>query len=120
MHSAVYGTCTKVHQSYPDISDKQTGWLGAHNCISINRPRRTDTRRSSTLVNTDDMENRLVIGNRGGQLTFRNWGDIGLSPASQDTTQTNKPPKQDNKTGGVSSAVLLKKRLNITNGPVIP
>ena len=33
MHSAVYGTRTKVHHRYPDLSDKQTGWLEAHDCI---------------------------------------------------------------------------------------
>ena len=37
--------------------------------------------------------NWSVIGNRRGRWTFRNWGDIGLSPASRETTQTNKPPK---------------------------
>ena len=37
--------------------------------------------------------NRLVIGNRGGGWTFRNWGVIGLSPARRETTQTNNPPK---------------------------
>ena len=33
--------------------------------------------------------NRSVIGNRRGRRTFRNWGVIGLSPASRETTQTN-------------------------------
>ena len=27
LHSAVYGTPTEVHHRYPDLSDKQTGWL---------------------------------------------------------------------------------------------
>ena len=40
----------------------------------------------------------VVIDNRIGRSTFRNWGDIGLSPASRETTQTNKPPKHDTKT----------------------
>ena len=43
--------------------------------------------------------NRSVIGNRGRRFTFRNWGVIGLSPASGETTQTNKPPKHYTKTG---------------------
>ena len=33
MHFAVYGTCTKVHHRYPDLSDEQTGWLEAHHCF---------------------------------------------------------------------------------------
>ena len=37
--------------------------------------------------------NWSVIGNRGGRWTFWNWGDIGLSPASRETTQTKKPSK---------------------------
>ena len=57
MHSAVYGTRTEVHHSDPDLSDKQTGLLEARHCMrSINRPRRTDTRRSNTLHNTDVVE----------------------------------------------------------------
>ena len=43
--------------------------------------------------------NRLIIGNRGWRWTFRNWGDIGLSPASRKTSQPNKPPKTTLKTG---------------------
>ena len=47
----------KVHQRYPDLSDKQTGELEAHHALrSINRPRRTDTRRSHTLDNKDVMK----------------------------------------------------------------
>ena len=57
LSETVYGTHTKVHHRYPDLSDKQTGWLEAHHCMgSINRPRRTDTRRSNTLDNTDVIE----------------------------------------------------------------
>ena len=33
MHSAAYGTLTKVHHRYPDLSDKQTGWLEAHHWV---------------------------------------------------------------------------------------
>ena len=57
--------------------------------------------------------NCSVIGNRRGWWTFWNWGDIGLSPARQETTQTNKPPKHYTKTGAITSAVLLRKRGNI-------
>ena len=45
----------------------------------------------------------MVIGDRRGRWTYRNYGDIGLSPASHETTQTNKSPKHYTKT------VLLKK-----------
>ena len=44
--------------------------------------------------------NWSVIGNRRGRWTFRNWGDIGLSPASWETTLTNKPLKHYIKMGG--------------------
>ena len=37
--------------------------------------------------------NRSVVGNRGRRWTFWNRGDICLTPASRETTQTNKPPK---------------------------
>ena len=51
------GTRTKVHHRYIVHSDKQIGWLvGSTPLRSINRPRRTYTRRSSTLDNTEDME----------------------------------------------------------------
>ena len=33
MHFAVYGTRTKVDHVYPDLSDKQTGWLEAHHFV---------------------------------------------------------------------------------------
>ena len=59
-------------------------------------------------------------GNRGGRRTFRNWGDIGLSPASRETTQTNKPPKHYTKTGGHNISSSLKKKGNIPNGSVPP
>ena len=58
--------------------------------------------------------NPSVISNRGGRWTFRNWSDIGLSPARRETTQTNIPPKHYTKTGGITSADLLRKRGNIT------
>ena len=54
--------------------------------------------------------NRSVIGTRGGRWTFRNWGDIGLSPASQEITQTNKPPKHYTKTGDHNIGCCLKKK----------
>ena len=44
--------------------------------------------------------NWSIIGNRRGRWTFRNWGDIGLSPASRETTQTSNPLKHYTKTGG--------------------
>ena len=51
-----------------------------------------------------------VIGNRRGRWTFRNWGDISLSLASWETTQTNKPPKHYTKTGGHDISSSLKKK----------
>ena len=57
--------------------------------------------------------NRSKIGNRGGRWTFQNWGDIGLFPASRETTQTNIPPKHYTKTGGHNISSLLRKRGNI-------
>ena len=54
--------------------------------------------------------NWSVIGNRRGRWTFRNWGDIGLSLASRETTQTNKPPKHYTKTLGHNISSSLKKK----------
>ena len=48
-----------------------------------------------------------IIGNRRRRWTFRNWGDIGLSSASRETTQMNKPPKHYTKMGAITSAVLF-------------
>ena len=64
--------------------------------------------------------NRSVIRNRGLQWTLRNWGDIGLSPASRETTKTNKHPEHCTKTGATTSAVFLRKRGNIPNDSVPP
>ena len=63
--------------------------------------------------------NRSVIGNRGRRWTFRNLGDINLSPESRETTQMNKPPKHYTRRGVITS-VLLRKRANIPNGLVSP
>ena len=46
-------------------------------------------------------QNRCIwslIGNRRGRWTFWNWGEIGLSSESGETTQKNKPPKCHNET----------------------
>ena len=66
--------------------------------------------------------NRSVVGNRGGQWTLWNRGDIGLSPASRETTQANKPPKHHTKIGGQNISSSLKKKRKhtqwvIPNGP---
>ena len=63
--------------------------------------------------------NRSVIGHRGERSTLRNWGDIGLTPASRETTQTNTPPKHHTKTGSKTS-VLEKDEKYIPNGSVLP
>ena len=47
-------------------------------------------------------------------------GDIGLSPASRETNQTNKPQITTLRRGAITSAVLLRKRGNIPNGSVPP
>ena len=39
-----------------------------------------------------------------------NWGDIGLPPASRETTQTDKPPKHFTKTWGQDISSLIKKK----------
>ena len=44
--------------------------------------------------------NQSVIGNRGRWWSLRNRGDIALSPACWETTQTNKPPKHYTRMGG--------------------
>ena len=55
--------------------------------------------------------NWSVIGNRGVRWTFRNWGDIGLSPASHETTPANKQQKHYTKTeGGHNISSSLKKK----------
>ena len=64
--------------------------------------------------------NRSVIGNRGGRWTFRNWGDIGLSPPRWKNSQTNKPQKHNTKTWAITSAVHLRKGGNIPKGSVPP
>ena len=54
--------------------------------------------------------NRSVVGNRGGWWTLSNRGDIGLSLASRETAQTNKPLKHYTKTGGQNISSSLKKK----------
>ena len=79
----------------------EANWLvGTILLCSINHPRQTDTRRSNTFEKYLSYENWSVVGNRGGRWTLRNRGDIGLSPASLETTKTNEPPKNYNKMGG--------------------
>ena len=79
---------------------------------SINRPRQTDTCRSNTL----ELRQYWCYGNRSdssvreGRWTFRNWGDIGLSPACLKTTLTIKPPKHYTKTAGHNINSSLKKK----------
>ena len=65
---------------------------------------------ADVMEQADVMEIPLVVGNRGGRLTLWNRGDIGLSPASRETAQTNKPPKHYTK--NISSS--LKKKIKHT------
>ena len=64
--------------------------------------------------------NRSVIGNRGRWFTFRNWGEIGLSSARRETSQTNKQPKHYTKTGGrghnISSSLPYEKEETCPDG----
>ena len=79
MHYAVYGTRTEVHHRYPDLSDKQTGWLedttAFHKSSKTNRHQALKHLRQYWCYG-----NWAVIGDRRGRWTFRNWGDISLSP----------------------------------------
>ena len=58
------------------------------------------------------MKNWMVIGNRGGWWNCQNWGDIGMSPASQETTLMNMPKKHYTKTGGhnITSSLKIKRK----------
>ena len=53
--------------------------------------------------------NWSVIGSRGGRWTFWNWGDICLSPASRETTQTKKPSKHHTETWNQNISRSLQK-----------
>ena len=81
MHFAVYGTRTKMHHRYPDLSgSKLGGWkhtTAFHKSFKTNRHQSLKHLRQYWCYG-----NRSVIGNRGGRYTFRNWGDIGLSPVT--------------------------------------
>ena len=92
--------------------------VGSTPLCSINRPRRTDTRYSNTFDNTDVMEISSVIGNKERRWTFRNWGDIGLYPASREATQTNKASIHYTKTGSQNITCTVKKRGNMPNESV--
>ena len=46
----------KSASRYPDLSDEENWVVGSTPLCSINRQRRTDTRRSNTLDNIDVME----------------------------------------------------------------
>ena len=100
--------------------------VGSTPLHSINRPRRTDTRLSNTLDNTDVKEigRKLATEEEGGSPQC--WGDIGLSPAPQchhnvgmtlaRLQQAGKLPRRTNlrnttlRRGTITSAVLLIKR----------
>ena len=63
MHSAVYVKRTKAHHRYPNLSDKQTGWLEAQQSASRDEPppdAQTPltvlVRRSNTFDSTGVME----------------------------------------------------------------
>ena len=56
--------------------------------------------------------NRSVVANRGGQWTIWDRSDISLSPASRETTQTNKPQKHYTKT---SASAVHQHQQNISS-----
>ena len=73
----------------------------------------------NTFDNTDVMKhlrqywcygNQSVIGQE--RWTYRNWGDIGLSPASPEITHTNKQPKNDTKTWGGGQIISSLKKIS--------
>ena len=109
--------CITGIQTFP-IS-KLGGWK--HTSLhSINRPRRTDTRRSNTLDNTDVMEiDRQLATEEDG----RPFG-IGVTLAC--LQQAGKLPRRTSRRnttlrrGARTSAVLLRKRGNIPNGSEPP
>ena len=89
MHFTVYWTSIKVHHRYPDLSDKQTGWLEVHHRfpqIVQDDP----TPDAQTPLTTLIYGNLSVIGNRGGRWTLQNRSDFGLSPTSRETAGTTK------------------------------
>ena len=104
--------CITGTQTFP-IS-KLGGWKHTTACHKS-----SETNRHQTFKNLGQYWcywNRSVIGNRGGWWTFRNYGDISLSPAGRQTTQTNKPPKHYTKTTGITSAMLLIKKETYSMG----
>ena len=109
MHSAVYVTqqkCITGTQTF--LISKLGGWKDTtafHKLSKTNRHQALKHLRQYRCYG-----NWSVIRNRRGRWTFRNWGDIGFSPASRETTETNKPPKHYTKMGAITSAVLFKKK----------
>ena len=90
--------CTKGTQTFP-IS-KLGGWkptTAFHKSSKTNRHQELKHLRQYWWY-----RNRSVIGNRGGWWTFLNLGDIDLSPASLETTETNKRPKHYSKTAAIT------------------
>ena len=88
--------CITGTQTFPII--KRCGWkhtIAFHKLSKTNRHQVLKHLRQYWCYG-----NWSVIGNRGGRWTFQNWGDICLSPARWETTQTNKPPKYCTKMGG--------------------
>ena len=107
MHSAVYGTRTKVYHRYPDLSDKQTGWLELSTPLrSISRPRWTDTRRSNTLDNTDVME----IGR--SLATEEDGGPFGIRVTLACLQQAGKLPRRPRRRNTALHYIKCRKILN--------
>ena len=89
---AVYGTYTKGQQKKLVLFDKQNdGWkhrTAFHKSFETNRHQPLKHLKQYCCY-----EIQSVIANRGGRWSFRNWGDIGLSPATKKTAQTKKQRK---------------------------
>ena len=90
-HFAVHGTAQMyITGTQTFLISKLGGWSTI--LCSTNRPRRTEHQKLKHLRHYWCYGDRSVIGNRGWRGTFRNRGDIGLSPANWETIQTKKPP----------------------------
>ena len=109
MHFAVYATCIKVHHRHPDLSNKQTGWLEAHHCVPY-IVRGEPTPGAQTPWTIQMLWKSVGNWQQRRRWTLFNRSDIGLSPASRETSQTNKPPKYCTMTRGQTISSSLKKK----------
>ena len=107
--------CTLQYMKYEQrcITDTKTfpisklgGWNHTILC-SIKSPRRTDPKCSNTLESYTRLMLWKSVYNWHLMRTVKFWGDIGLSPASSETTQTNKPLKHYTLRSGARTRVQV-------------